>query len=172
MLTVKGLLERYPEGLASALQWGMKSYYKEGCDEPFHLNSTSQGFILNDEGRVQCYAEDGEIPTAALDVERDDTHWSDSVRWWDETLDKFYPHPWHPDKKILAFKCIRCCPSFTRDVEYEVSYFEDRNKRVRDKGLTPLFSTGISAVASDDGLFCPHPKFMLRYPEFFRPVYE
>lgn len=172
MLSVAGLVTRYPQGLGPALSWGGKCYYKINCSEPYNLNSTFSGFILRDDDRVQCYSWEAP-PSTALLIDMEER--SESIVWWDAKLDGFYPHPFFSDNKIMAFQCVRTCPSFTEGELYEVSYPEDRLKRLKDRGLPILFPESISSlviVPGDDRMTNFDVNYMLQYPEFFKPVYE
>lgn len=154
MLNLKKMLERYPEGLGPSLSWGGREYYKINNAEPYRLNTTSDGFVLRADGRVQCYSWENH-PHDALLMDLEER--GESIVWWDEKLESFYPHPWFPDKKILYFECVRSCPGFDNQRVYPVSY--ESNEIEFD-------------VVSSDLKFLVFIKDILKYPEFFKPVYE
>jgi len=164
MLNLKELSERYKDVGLGYIRFGGKSYYEINSDIPLSLNSFGgkEGFVLNDKGEVELfdisdkkllkrhYYSD-ENWNNEVDYETEE-YWDEmtSSKWWGKTLDNYYPHPWFPDRKIVAFKLINDIPFFRKgkifnmycgDIEcnYGVKYSEDD---------------------------------CLQLPEFFKPIYD
>lgn len=150
MLNLLELQNRYR--CMGKIQWGGKVFFKINTDIPFHLNSNTDGFILGPCGRVECYVTSEENIPINANAESIRTSRFGSPRWYDDVLENFYPWPWYPDKKIVSFDCVRCCPGFDEGIFYDVQhtvtedYLQGRKVTIRIKNV-------------------------LEYPEFFRPNY-
>lgn len=182
MKNLKQLLERYNTLSTGALGWGGKSYYEMNSDVPLSLNSYGQpkGFILNEKHEVelfelgesyldwyveddegikhfisdeQCnviFAEMGYPDEYVLGIDADVQ--SSTKKWWGKTLDNYYPHPWYPEKEIVAFEVIRMLPFFTVGDVIEMDEYR--------------------VIRSEIDLECFYDIYdCLKYPEFFKPVY-
>ena len=119
----KNQLPDYCSSVSGYLMWGGKSYYRINSDKPVRLNSSSSGFILNPEGKVQQYS----LFTR--------TSFSFGTRtWWGSTLDNYYPWPYFPKKQIKGFEVVRLLPKHKlgdfitvgkkADTQYKLNYPE------------------------------------------------
>jgi hypothetical protein len=118
------------------LRWGRKESYGINTSRGVMLNGVANSgeFKTNDKGQIQ---------------EFDITNESGKV-WWGLTEDQYYPWPWFPDKKIVAFTCINICPGFEMGKVYAV---DNGGFFINDDYVVHAFTTGLD------------------YPEFFKPVY-
>lgn len=164
MKNLKQLCDKY--GYMGALQWGGKPYHEINSDIPLYLNSYSapKGFILNENEEVEVYCMQEKILVKRhyysdeeweTEVNFETEHFWDEMgykTWWGKTLDNYYPHPWYPEKEIIAFEVIRNLPYFTVGKTYEV---------VDD------------AIQSNEDFELNYWVWQcLEYPEFFKPLYK
>lgn len=166
MKNLKQLSEKYNNNLGQLL-WGGKDYYRINSDVPISLNSFggAQGFVLNEEGQVEEFDlnnkvlvkrhyysdEDWEYPTE----EETEYYWDETEpsMWWGLTLDDYYPWPWYPEKQIKGFIVIKHIPLFDLHEYCEVK----DDYLIRSKEEFEI------AYTIDE---------CLKYPEFFKPIYE
>lgn len=137
------LWEKYkdkPNGFGY-LGWGTKYFYEINSNEPLNLNryGGNGGFILNKKGEVEISKILG------------------SIKCWGKTLDNYYPHPWYPEKNIVAIEIVRDIPFASTGMNYEI-FDEDIAKDWRG-----MIRCGYTDYSVED---------CLQYPEFFKPVYE
>lgn len=106
MKSIKDIIVKYdgktPSYINNAigyLSWGGRGYYKKNSTKPIWLNSDAHGFILNNKGQVQCFSF------------KEDKNFS-TRKWWGLTLDKYYPWPYFPDKKIKKWEVVRIMPNY------------------------------------------------------------
>ena len=123
-------LQQYIDLYGAARLGGGRSYYLIGHDEPHSINSRSggAGLVTNEDGRVQEYdlsTDDAEpspeevllLNLEDLTPEQEDrlgdlvVERMDSKLWWAETPDKYYLWPYHPDRKVVAYKLHKEIPS-------------------------------------------------------------
>lgn len=183
MKNLKEMVDRYkdePNGVG-CVQWGGKSFYEINSDVPLQLNSYGgkDGYILNEEGQVELfeffdaphkYFKAGVEITEEEWIEiEDEINWSsekeeeleleithDNCRkWWGLTLDNYYPHPWYPEKKTVAFELVGNLPFNKKGIICEV--LEGKN------GWIELYTT--------DDIYSFSVKNCLEAPEFFKPIY-
>lgn len=118
------------------LSWGGKNFYLKNTNDSICLNSNSNGFVLNENKEV---------------MEFDPSNFEKS---FGKTLDNYYPHPYHVDKKIKSFEIIRIIP-FDNTITSIVEVNND----------------GILLYNDNESTFFSISK-CLKYPEFFKPLYE
>ncbi len=178
MLNLKELSERYKDVGLGRISFGGWSYYEINSDIPLSLNSFcgKRGFVLNEKGEVELfqlatpeeykyYFNDKEIPYdeywELLDSEMyDDTHFNviiEPKKWWGKTLDNYYPHPWYPERKIIAFELVNDIP-FNRKGTVEEVVGEGENSWIE--------------LPSPEGAYDFTVSDCLNCPEFFKPVYD
>lgn len=75
------------------------------------------------------------------------------IRKYRYTPNDLYPHPWFPDREIVAFECLTFAPLWEVGKIYEV----DKERIIRSE-LDWETSLWVSQA--------------LDYPEFFKPIYE
>ncbi len=164
MLNLKELSEKYKDVGLGYIRFGGKSYYEVNSDKPLSLNAHDGkiGFVLNENQEVELF----DLSERVL-IKRHyykDLHWEDEVdyeteywwdekeceKWWGKTLDNYYPHPWYPDKKIIAFELINDIPFFRKGKIFNLFCGEiECNYGVK--------------YSEDD---------CLKLPEFFKPIYK
>lgn len=172
MLNLKKLSDRYKGFGLGYIRFGGKSFYKIESDEPLQLNSYggSDGFVLNDNDQVMIinnddkqykYFYDGnEISKEEFMSDKysidDDKLTADIIydKCYDETLDKYYPHPWYPNKNILEFEVVNIIPFAKKGDRFKVS---DNVIDIRNEN-----SISFSISVED----------CLNTPEFFKPLYD
>ncbi len=171
MINLKELDERYKDVGLGYIRFGGKSYYEINSDIPLSLNSFGgkDGFVLNDKGEVELYklseTEDYKYYFNDREVscfeywELEDSGMYDDVsfeikdnnkNWWGKTLDHYYPHPWYPQKKIVAFELVNDIPGFRKGKIFNLymGYIEP--------------NVGVSYSVDD----------CLQLVEFFKPLYD
>jgi hypothetical protein len=118
MLNVKEYLEKYGE---THVRHGNQDFYLVNSDEPHGLNNTCEGYILDEHGRVQEYAFGPMLaePEFTDEQEYDDSDEGVAFRmaeyerlsgdrtWFAETLDKYYPWPYYPDRCPVAVRLVK-----------------------------------------------------------------
>ena len=187
MLNLKELSERYKDVGLGYIRFGGHSYYEVNSDIPLKLNSYGgkEGFILNSKGEAQIF----EIVSApflyfnwekeitsdeyydSLDEINNDSKKEgelglrlehDSIkRWWGKTLDQYYPHPWYPEKEIIAFELIADLPYNRKGVFIEVVCAGDCHHG----------ELGWIELTSKDGSYDFTVTECLDLPEYFKPLY-
>lgn len=162
------------------LSFGAHEFYKKNSDESLNINSNYEGFITNENGEVELfkYNEDYEIPLEPYfrdqeftipvtqeeiyceNLDYDYTYFRDfkteeknSVfKWYDDTIDKYYLHPYYPKKEIKAFEVIRILPGCFVGNVYNIRTIND---------IPYIFANDLNFTV----------KYCLQYPEFFKPLY-
>jgi hypothetical protein len=170
MINLKQLSERYKDVGLGHISFGGKSYYEIDSDTPLRLNSYSgkDGFVLNELGEVElCDLNDNRFVKRRYfldenwdyEVDYETEHFWDETKpnmRWGKTLDNYYPHPWFPDKEIVAFEVINNLP-FNR-------------KGTIEKVVGGL--DGWIELESPDGAYDFTVVDCLQCPEFFKPIYN
>lgn len=171
MKNLKELTEKYKDVGLGYILWGGKGYYEINSDERLSFNSYggTQGFVLNDKEEVEIYnLDDTYVVKRTYYL---DENWTQEVfyatenfydetdcrKWWGKTLDNYYPHPWYPEKKILAFETVGNLP-FNRKGTIEKVVGEGENSWIE--------------LESADGSYDFTVSDCLECPEFFKPIYE
>lgn len=115
----------------------------------FYKSESTEGIMLVRRGGD--FAENTNGKLQEFNITDDD---ADIV--WGSTEGNYYPWPWFPNKKITAFLCVGICPGFVPGVYY---------------GLEPEnYITGSGFYF--DNYVALTMDTCLRYPEFFKPIYE
>lgn len=173
MLNFKELSERYKDVGLGHIGFGRKSYYEINSDEALSLNSFGgkEGVVLNNKEEVQLF----DISDRVLvkrhyyltedwndedEVDYETEHYwdEDAPRiWWGKTLDSYFPHPWYPSKKIIAFKLVNDMP-FNRKGTVEKVIGEGENSWIE--------------LSSPEGAYDFTVSDCLNCPEFFKPLYD
>ena len=171
MINLKELSERYKDVGLGYIHFGGHSYYEINSDVPLSLNSFGgkDGFVLNDKGEVELfelnYSDDYRYFFNGAEVSQD-KYWeledsemyddisfeivSENKKWWGKTLDNYYPHPWFPDRKIIAFELVNDIPFFRKG---------------------KVFNLFCGDIECDYGVKYSEDD-CLQLPEFFKPVYD
>lgn len=166
MLNLKELSERYKDVGLGYIRFGGKSYYEINSDISLSLNSFggSKEFVLNDKEEVELFDISDKVLVKRhyfliedwneeYEVNYETQYYWDETtpnNWWGKTLDNYYPHPWYPDKKIVAFELINDIPFFRK------------GKVVKVKNNHITFNLGVNYSVDD----CLH------LVEFFKPLYD
>lgn len=181
MINLQQLVDRYKDVGLQEIRFRYRHFYEINSDIPLNLSSHggSAGFILNDKDCVQIFDiietdedylffKDGEqihrdVFWALVDAgHRDDIHLErNNIEYYDgKTLENYYPHPYFPEKQIIAFEIINNLP-FCRigRIEKVVGFDGD--------GLSEWIE-----IASLDGAYDFTVEDCLNQPEFFKPLYE
>lgn len=171
MKNLKEISEKYKDVGLGYINWGGKKYYEINSNTPLSLNSYGgvKGFILNDEGEVELY----DISEKVLikrhyysdeewenEVDYETEHFYDetsSKKWWGKTLDNYYPHPYYPEKEIVAFEIMQNLP-FNNIGIIEQVVGEGENSWIE--------------LESPDGAYDFTVSDCLQAPEFFKPIYN
>ncbi len=170
MKNLKELTEKYPKGLGQ-LRWGGKQFYEVNSDIPLSLNSYGgeKGFVLNDKGEVEIFDLNEEVfvkrryyldDWLETEVEYETEYFWDEKEpktWWGLTLENYYPHPYYPEKEIIAFDVVRDLP-FNLAGTVETVVGECPNSWIELESPDGAYDFTVS-----DCLLCP---------EFFRPIYK
>jgi len=173
MLNLKELVKRYKDVGLGYISFGGKSYYEVNSDTPLSFNSFGgkSGFRLNDKGEVQLFDVSDKVLVKRHyylnegwndneEVEYKTEHFWDettSNKWWGNTLDKYYPHPWYPQKEIKSFEVINNLP-FNRKGTIEQVIGEGNNSWIE--------------LESPEGAYDFTVEDCLKCPEFFKPLYK
>ena len=172
MLNLKELSERYKDVGLGYISFGGKSFYEINSDIPLSLNSFGgkEGFVLNDKGEVELFDTSDKVLVKRHYYLNEDWHHYEEVeyktehfwdeeepnKWWGKTLDNYYPHPWYPEKEIIAFELIGNLP-FNRKGVIEQVVGEGENSWIE--------------LSSPDGAYDFTVSDCLQCPEFFKPSY-
>lgn len=175
MLNLLDLTKRYGNLGMGYIRFGGHSFYKINSDEPLELNSRggSDGYILNSDGEVEIFkiSDDRsydiyykgkkitseEYDNMELDEVIDDIKIVDNstIKYFDETLDKYYPHPWYPEKEIVSFQVVNISPFLKKD---QILNIENGTINIQND------SNEISYTITVEDC--------LKSPEFFKPLYN
>lgn len=172
MLDLKKLGERYKDVGLGVCRFGGRNFYEVNSDTPLSLNSYggTMGFVLNDKEEVELFNLSEKVLVKRHyyltedwndedEVEYETEYYWDETepkKWWGKTLDNYYPHPWYPERKIVAFQLINNVPLHNEGTVF----------KVKQEIYPYIIVTTISGeiyYQLEDCLNCP---------EFFKPIYE
>lgn len=178
----KGKIDRH-NNVIGYLSFGGLEYYKINSSKPLSINSDgSTEFLMNEEGQVEHYQILSNVKPKIIGYYRLDHDWekipvskeeiathsewekyedyhpvyndeSRCKKWYGETIDKYYFHPYYPLRKISSFEVIRIIPGHL--VGSRITIGKEEFKKEGDVMHT---SERVS--------------YYLYYPEFFKPIYD
>lgn len=152
MRNIQELFNRYKDDdVLTKVGFGSKGYLINS-DEMVSINRTTNEFITNEFGQVQTYEF---ISDEEWQLRRQDPNFNSSLIGteysWGDTLDKYYRHPYYPNKKIVRVEIVKTIPYAKRGT---ILYVYNNLIHIYEE----LILCSVNSI--------------MEYPEFYKPLYD